>query len=76
MSYNVLAGIRGDDNLQLFYIAVGFDPSEYSVAERPGGFVTLTVTRSGNIDLTANVTLLTLQGSADGRPTHKVKLCQ
>ncbi|CAI8024993.1 Extracellular matrix protein FRAS1, partial [Geodia barretti] len=46
-------------------ITVGFDPSEYSVAERPGGFVTLTVTRSGNIDLTANVTLLTLQGSAD-----------
>lgn len=59
------------------YIVVGFNPSTYSVNERPGSLVPLVVTRSGNTDLPASVTLRTVPGTADGRQTtHSQDLCR
>ena len=44
---------------------VGFDPTAYTVTEGPDAFVTLTIFRRGNINLTANVNLTTAPGTAE-----------
>ena len=49
-----------------FFVVVGFDPIAYTVAEGDDLFVILTLVRSGNVDLTANVSFMTVPGSADG----------
>ena len=45
---------------------VGFDPVSYSVIEGVNPSAILTIVRSGNLQLPANVTFMTIPGSADG----------
>ena len=49
---------------------VGFDPISYTVTEGDDEFVRVTIVRMGNIDLTANVNLTTVPGTADGTYIH------
>ena len=50
----------------LFLLVVGFFPTIYTVMEGVDPFVTLTLFRTGNINLTASVDLTTVPGSAVG----------
>lgn len=45
---------------------VGFDPTVYTVTEGVNEVVLLTLVRSGNTDLSASVSFMTLTGTADG----------
>ena len=45
---------------------VGFDPTVYTVTEGVNEVVVLTLVRSGNTNLSANVSFMTLTGTADG----------
>ena len=50
----------------LFYTVVGYNLTVYAVTEGVDASVTLTIVRSGNLDLPANVTFMTVPGSAGG----------
>ena len=55
------------------FLVVGFDPTEYTVTEGEDPSAVLTIVREGNLDLSANVTFMTVPGTADGIYTNSVK---
>ena len=63
--------------LTCLYAVVGFAPTVYSVTEGVVPSVTLTVFRTGNVNLTANVTFMTVPGSAECERlfVHDVAFC-
>ena len=63
--------------LSLFYTDVGFDPTVYFVTEGVDTSATLTIFRTGNLNLTANVTFMTVPGTAECEClfVHHVAFC-
>ena len=59
--------------LFLFFLVVGFDPTEYTVTEGEDPAAILTIVREGNLDLSANVTFMTVPGTAEGIYTNPFK---
>lgn len=49
------------------FLVVGFAPTAYTLTEGLSPYVTLTVVRIEKLNLIVNVTLVTLQGTTDGR---------